>query len=147
MAEISALNNTVSTYNSIGLGSGSVTNRIGLGFEAPSNIYVYKRGVGGDWLPFKTVDITSLNKVALSYKTNDNHFWVNGFKIASNTILGDAINLTELEFEASYGLEEFYGNTKQVQYFNTALTDSELETLTSWTSFIEMAQAQNYNII
>jgi len=147
MAEISALNNTVSTYNSIGLGSGLASNRMGLGFEAPSNIYVYKRGDGGDWLPRKIVDITSLNKVALSYNTNDNHFWVNGFKIASNTIVGDAINLTELEFEASYGLEEFYGKTSQVQYFNTVLTDSELETLTSWTSFIEMAQAQNYNII
>jgi len=146
MAEISALNNTVSTYNSIGLGSGSIDNRMGLGFEAPSNIYVYKRS-GSGWLPKKTVDITSLNKVALSYNTNDNHFWLNGFKLASNTTIGDIGQPTELEFEASYGLEEFYGNTKQVQYFNTALTDSELETLTSWTSFIEMAQAQNYNII
>ena len=146
MAEISALNNTVSTYNSIGLGSGSIDNRMGLGFEAPSNIYVYKRS-GSGWLPKKTVDITSLNKVALSYNTNDNHFWLNGFKLASNTTIGDIGQPTELEFEASYGLEEFYGNTKQVQYFNTALTDSELEKLTSWTSFIEMAQAQNYNII
>ena len=146
MAEISALNNTVSTYNSIGLGSGSIDNRMGLGFEAPSNIYVYKRS-GSGWLPKKTVDITSLNKVALSYNTNDNHFWLNGFKLASNTTIGDIGQPTELEFEASYGLEEFYGNTKQVQYFNTALTDSELETLTSWTSFIEMAQALNYNII
>ena len=25
-----------------------------------------------------------------------------------------------------------YGNTKQVQYYNSALTDSELEQLTSW---------------
>jgi hypothetical protein len=40
----------------------------------------------------------------------------------------------------------FYGNTKQVQYYNSALTDSELETLTSWTSFTEMAQAQLYTI-
>jgi len=146
MAEISALNNTVSTYNSIGLGSGSSDNRMGLGFEAPSNIYVYKRS-GAGWLPFKTVDITSLNKVALSYNTNDNHFWLNGFKIASNTTIGDVGQPTELEFEASYGGEDFYGKTSQIQYFNTVLTDSELETLTSWTSFIEMAQAQNYNII
>jgi hypothetical protein len=146
MAEISASNNTVSTYNSIGLGSGSSDNRMGLGFEAPSNIYVYKRS-GSGWLPFKTVDITSLNKVALSYNTNDNYFWLNGFKIASNTTIGDIGQPTELEFEASYGGEDFYGKTSQVQYFNTVLTDSELETLTSWTSFIEMAQAQNYNII
>ena len=148
MAEISALNDTVSAYNSIGLGSSLVTDRIGLGFQPNDTIYAYKRGGSSAyWLPFKTVDITSLNKVALSYNTNDNHFWVNGFKIASNTTIGDVSNITELEFEASYGLEEFYGNTSQVQYFNTALTDSELETLTSWASFIEMAQALNYNII
>jgi hypothetical protein len=40
----------------------------------------------------------------------------------------------------------FYGNTKQIQYFDSALNDSELETLTSWTSFSEMATSQLYSI-
>ena len=35
-------------------------------------------------------------------------------------------------------------NLKQLMTFNKALTDSELEDLTSWDSFLEMAQGQLY---
>ena len=41
---------------------------------------------------------------------------------------------------------DFYGNTKQIQYYNSALTDSELEALTSWVSFSDMANGQSYTI-
>ena len=36
--------------------------------------------------------------------------------------------------------------TKQLSTFKTALTDSELETLTSWDSFNAMAKGQLYTI-
>ena len=144
-AEISALANTVPTYTSIGLGSGSSNNRIGLGFEPTSNIYVFKRTTSS-WITTKLVNINESNKVAISYNTNDNHFWLNGFKIASNATIGDLVQPTELGFEASYGGEQFYGNTKQIQYFPTALNDSDLETLTSWDSFSDMATSQLYII-
>jgi hypothetical protein len=145
MAQISALADIVSTYTSIGLGSGSSDNRIGLGFEAPYNIYVFKRTTSS-WFSAKVSNVDEFNKVAISYNTNDNHFWLNGFKIASNTTIGDIGQPTELEFEASYGSETFYGKTKQLQYFDSALTDSELETLTSWMSFSDMAIDLNYTI-
>ena len=147
MAEISALSDTVSTYNSIGLGNNLAFNRIGLGFQSPSSVYAYKHDGSSSWLPYQTININLFNKVALSYKTNDNHFWVNGFKLASNTTIEDVSNISELDFQASYGGEDFYGNTKQIQYFDSALTDAELETLTSWQSFLEMANGQNYTII
>jgi hypothetical protein len=146
IAEISALSDTVSAYNSIGLGNTSAFNRIGLGFKAPSTVYVYKHDGSNSWLRFETIDINSFNKVALSYKTNDNHFWVNGFKLASNTTIEDVSNITELDFQASYGGEKFYGNTKQIQYYDSSLTDNELETLTSWVSFSDMAEGQQYTI-
>ena len=146
MAEISALADTVTTYNSIGLGNNSAFNRIGLGFKSPNTVYVYKHDGSNSWLAFETIDINSFNKVALSYKTNDNHFWVNGFKLASNTTIEDVSNISELDFEASYGGEKFYGKTKQIQYHSTALSDSDLEKLTSWTSFEDMAQSQLYTI-
>lgn len=144
MAEISALDNNVTDYNSIGLGNNSAFNRIGLGFETPNNIYVYKHDGSNSWLPSQKIDINLFNKVALSYKTNDNHFWVNGFKLASNTSVGDANPLTELEFRAPFGSEDFYGKTKQLQYFDSA--DIDLETLTSWDSFRAMAEGQLYTI-
>ena len=144
-AEISALASTVPTYTSIGLGSGSSNNRIGFGFVTPSNIYVFKRTTSS-WNTNKLVNINESNKVAISYNTNDNHFWLNGFKIASDATIGDLVQPTGLGFRASYGGEQFYGNTKQIQYFNTALNDSDLETLTSWDSFSDMAIGQLYTI-
>jgi hypothetical protein len=44
------------------------------------------------------------------------------------------------------GNDDFYGKTKQIQYFDTALNDSDLETLTSWDSFSDMATSQLYTI-
>ena len=74
--------------------------------------------------------------------------WVNGFEVSTDTSGITPVNLSKINFDSGQQTGGyFYGNTKQIQYFNTVLTDSELETLTSWTSFIEMAQAQNYNII
>ena len=87
--------------------------------------------------------------------SNDNVFnpigkllFVDGIKVGEQ-LSGNVAPLNTfvgLDFKRPDG-HNFYGNTSQIQYFNTVLTDSELETLTSWTSFIEMAQALNYNII
>ena len=49
-------------------------------------------------------------------------------------------------FSLSNGALPFYGKTKQIQYFQTVLTDSELEQLTSWISFTDMANGQQYTI-
>ena len=43
-------------------------------------------------------------------------------------------------------IDGFEGSTKQIQYFDSALNDSDLEELTSWTSFTDMANAQKYSI-
>ena len=59
--------------------------------------------------------------------------------------LGTTQSLNELDLNGS-GNRTFYGNTKQIQYYNSALTDSELEQLTSWTSFSDMANGQLYTI-
>ena len=41
---------------------------------------------------------------------------------------------------------DFYGKVKQLQVYKTALTDLQIESITSWTSFIEMANSLNYTI-
>ena len=57
-------------------------------------------------------------------------------------------NLSDLSF-LEQGTSEILSMAKQkkLQYYNSALTDSELETLTSWTSFSDMANGQQYSII
>ena len=40
----------------------------------------------------------------------------------------------------------FYGNTKQIQYFDSILDSEQLEQLTSWDSFRAMAEGQLYSV-
>ena len=54
------------------------------------------------------------------------------------------IGLSELAFESGTVEYDFYGKTREVQYFDSALTDAQLETLTSWTSLQEMITSQLY---
>lgn len=54
--------------------------------------------------------------------------------------------LTKLAFDRGDAAEDFYGNVKQLQYFDTALNDTDLEELTSWKSFSEMARDLLYTI-
>jgi predicted enzyme related to lactoylglutathione lyase len=94
-------------------------------------------------------DTSIVAKILIKYKSGDYSMWVNGFEIGSNTnstIFSDG-DLNEIELGINNNNSfRFYGNTKQLQYFDTALTDSELETLTSWVSFQDMAEGQLYTI-
>ena len=74
---------------------------------------------------------------------------MNGFEVGTDNIGNVFPNntLDVLKFENSVSLNKpFYGNTKQIQYFDSALTDTELEQLTSWDSFRAMAEGQLYTI-
>ena len=72
---------------------------------------------------------------------------VNGFEVDTDPMAYTylASTLIQLDFEEGI-VNPFYGNTKQIQYYDSALTDSEIEELTSWESFLEMAAGQNYTI-
>jgi hypothetical protein len=93
-------------------------------------------------------DATQNTKLLLKYKENDFSAWVNGFEVLTDNLGITFPNgtLNDLEFNRPDGVSNFYGNTKQIQYFNTALNDSDLETLTSWDSFSDMAIGQLYTI-
>lgn len=87
-------------------------------------------------------------KVAAKYKLNDVALWINGFEVgvdtSANVFGADTIN--QLQFNQGNNSNHFYGKTKIVSTFTEALSDSELECLTSWSSFNRMATAQNYTI-
>ena len=148
MAEISALANDL-TYRQISLteagGGGDV---LTLDLSSVSNgVRTYLKVNGTPSILNATLsNETDFNKIAVKYG-NTHELWINGFEVSSQSLTLLPITLNRLNFDNGVGGGNFYGNTSQVQYFNTALTDSELEKLTSWASFIEMAQAQNYNII
>ena len=91
-------------------------------------------------------DPTTFNKVAVKYKQNDFALWINGIKLLTDTVGSTPIGLDTLGFRAGGGTNPLHGSVKQIQYFDSALTDSELETLTSWVSFSDMANGQLYTI-
>jgi len=148
MAEISALAND-GTNRRISISDGSTSDRIVLGYTASSNqliVLVSSNSVSGVASLVNIDNSSQFNKIALKYKLNDFALWINGIKVLTDNSLNSPIGLNDLSFEGADNLNPFYGNTKQIQYFDTALTDTDLETLTSWTSFNEMAQGQLYTI-
>ena len=143
MAEISALDKS-SDYRFIAVSDGTNNNRVSIYFGNDNTLTGFVSGVS----QFNSgVNILDFNKVLLKYKSGDYSFWVNGFVAeTSSSTSGTHANLNEIKFSMGSNSNSFYGKTKQLQYHNSALTDSELEQLTSWTSFTDMAEGQLYTI-
>ena len=74
-------------------------------------------------------------------------FWVNGFEVATDTSATMPSGLIELAFDKGDGNDDLYGKTKELGYYDTILTDLELETLTSYKSWTSMVNELNLNII
>ena len=147
MAEISALAND-NTGRKITLNNGSNSQVVVLEYTSTSNqIRVFLSNGSLQFNEFITIsDLTEFNKIAIKYKENDSAIWVNGIELATS-LIGTTFSsgtLTSINFDDGSGFADFYGNTKQIQYFDT--TDIDLEQLTSWDSFRAMAQAQSYTI-
>ena len=147
MAELSGFKND-SNYRAISVSDGTDANRI--------NIWIWNDGrLRADLTSasveqagvFLNYDMTSSTKIALKYKLNDFSVWVNGIEVYTFSISNTPIALNNISFYQGSVLYPFYGNTKQLQYFDSALNDTELEKLTSYTSFTAMANAQSYTII
>ena len=151
-AEIAALADDL-TYREITLSDGTSNNRVELRFRNVSNdIGAVVRSIDGAIqvsLGSNAYTITSFNKIAISYKSNDFNFWINGVKIGTDTSGVTPIGLSELAFDAN-GSDAlpFFGKTKNVKAFKRALTDAELYllTVTQYQSYQEMATALNYTL-
>jgi len=147
MAEISALAND-GTDRAITISDGTSSNRVTFYYGASStlNYNIYSGGLvsfGSLTIP----NISAFSKFSIKYKSNDFAFWVNGFEVhtdsSGNSPTGlDRLNISTFNASGAF----FYGNTKQVQYFDSALDSEQLEQLTSWTSFTDMAEGQLYTI-
>ena len=144
MVEASALAND-GTYRNIALSDGSFANRILVQYTPTANqinIVIIYSGVQYS-LNYTVSNATEFNKFLIKYKTNDLALWVNGFEVDTDTNALLPSGLNTLSFDNTIG-DAFYSNTREVQYFDSVLTDAQLETLTSWTSLQEMITSQLY---
>jgi hypothetical protein len=145
-ANISALADDL-TNRVITISDKTSNNRIFITYYAQSNglfSQIISNGVIQATLTAQLPSIKNSTKVLVKYKQNDFALWVNGFEVSSDEIGVTPIGLDDLSFDRGTGTLNFYGNTKQIQYFDT--TDIDLEQLTSWDSFRAMAEGQLYTI-
>ena len=79
-------------------------------------------------------DITDFNKVAFTYKQNEFKIFLNGVQQGSTDTNGSVFSngtLNGISFDyGQEGNKPFFGRVKEVKYFNTVLTDAELQALT-----------------
>ena len=149
MAEISALGNS-QIYKLISISDGTNNNRVTLGYNnsAINKFYFQLKANSSSIWSLNIEKNINVSKIAFKYKSGQQSVFVDGFEVVNKT---DAFtfssNLSDLSFLEQGTSNPFYGKTKEIAYYNSALTDSELETLTSWTSFSDMANGQQYSII
>ena len=139
------------TFKFVALSDGTLNNTVWIYYRSDTN-QINFRVLSGGSTSFDQIytinDSTLISKLCLKYKENDFSAFVNGFKVLTDTS-GSTFSsgtLTTLEFNRQDDTNFFYGKTKQLITFNQALTDSELETLTSYDSFDDMATGQLYTI-
>ena len=144
MAEISALADD-STNRFMSISDGTIANRINIVFDTSNNINA-RQSPGGVNISTSGVNILNSNKIAYEYQSGSQELWVNGFKIGTRSASTLPSGLDRLNFDSFNDGDIMYSKTKQIQYYNSALTDSELEELTSWTSFTDLANGQQYSI-
>ena len=132
-AEFAALSNELDGFYKVltlNVGTASGVNGILLGFRNTNDIYA---SVGGTFITSYTpTDITAFNKVAIKYEDNNSKLFVNGVQVGStNTTTTIPSGLSRLGFDTGSGGSRFHVKTKDVRVYNTALTDLELQELTT----------------
>ena len=146
MAEISTFKGD-DTNKQLSITNSTTSEAIKFAFLNGNSILFERKTSSGDTQNAVTYLGGYLVKIALKYKANQYKGFINGFEVVLTQSSNLPTGLNRLAFDNGIGNADFFGNTKQIQYYNSALTDSELETLTSWVSFSDMAQAQQYSII
>ena len=134
-AEIAALSDDL-TRRKITISDGTSSNFCSLYFDSISNKIIGRTTVGGvlqSFLSTSSYTEINFNKIAIKWKENDFALWVNGTEVgvdSSGVTWGSGV-LTEISLDNGVGGESFYGKVKQLQVYDTALTDDTIALLTS----------------
>ena len=131
----------------ISLSNGSLSNEIEFAYYGTNQFNFILRVSGGTPNVIGNIVGGSFSKFCVTYTTTDFKVYLNGFLIGSNTLPSPLSGLNVLDFNLPNGVNNFYGKTKEVAYYDTVLTDLELETLTSYRSWEAMVKELNLNII
>ena len=133
-AEIAALANPSSTAF-ISLSDGSGINKVAFYFALNSikGEYVVNGGTQSSFT-YTPNDITSFNKIAFSYKLNQFKMFANGSQVSVTDTLGSvnpSNTFNEISFDYGNSVLKFEGKVKALAVYKEALTDAELQSLTT----------------
>ncbi len=132
-AEIAALADDL-TFRSIAISDGTLDNRVLIRYRTTSNkinIFIEGSNVVAVNSIRGLTDITNYSKFALKYKSGDTALWVDGVEIFTDTATFTISGLDILSFDGGNGSDDFYGKTKNLKVFKRAMSDEELQQLTT----------------
>jgi len=119
----------------ISISDGTNNNRVVIYFNTSNNLLVLVRVANSTSFSYTFgTDIKQFLKVGLKWKLNDFALWVNGVKVAGDTSGPTFANniLDGISFADGNGTSlPFYGKTKNIKVFKRALSDAELQKLTT----------------
>jgi hypothetical protein len=132
-------------------------NRVSIFYSITSNTIFGQYVISGSStasLSFALSDTTLFSKIAFKYKENDFALWVDGVEVDTDSsgLVLSANTLNNLDFNLGNSTLPFYGKVKQLQVYDTALTDMQLIQLTGtagtdfYESYSEMAESLTYTI-
>ena len=133
--EVAALSDD-GTNRYFSVSDGTTSNYIYFRFVSTSNTVLMRTAVEGNTintLQKEIADTTAFNKYAFKWKSGDYAFWINGIEVltdSSSTVFGSNV-LNQIEFSfPSLGGGGSNSKVKQLQVYKTALTDTQLTSLT-----------------
>ena len=134
-AEISALAND-GTSRVISLSDSSDTNRVHLFYNISTNTINLNYRVAGSSkavMSFALSDVTIMQKIAYKWESGNFVLFVNGVNrgTSTNTVMMPVNTMNQLAFNVGGGSSPFYGKTKAIAVYKTALTDEQLTALTT----------------
>lgn len=131
--EIAALSDD-GTNRQTSINDNSTSDRIMINLHATSNqiqAYIVSGFVEQADMRHTVSNATAFNKIAVKYKLNDCALWVNGVEVATDTSATMPSGLQKFNFDNGAGSADFFGNCKEIRVYNTALTDTQLQELTT----------------
>ena len=118
------------------LTAASDQNSVAIGFNAATSFYLRVKAGGVNALIQDSGTYASDNeyhKVALKYKSGECAAWINGVEVASTTntfTFSKPLNNISFDYNGN-NILPYYGHVRALHYFDEALTDDQLQALTT----------------
>jgi len=132
-AEISFLESSASANNQLSLSDGSSDNRIMI-YPLSNTQLGLRFNANGSQLVSQAVTVSSLivySKIAIKWGNGNYSLYQNGSEVYTQTIASTPIGLDKLNLSSVTGTSNLKGKVRNVQVFTEALTNAELQELTS----------------